>query len=48
MYINELEQNNIIYSVDKIRLKTFLTYSVFTEFDFRFLTCWSIYVNIYW
>ena len=48
MYINELEQNNIIYSVDKIRLKTFLTYSVFTEIEFRFKTCWSKYVKKYW
>ena len=48
MYINELEQNNIIYSVDKIRLKTFLTYSVFTEIEFRFKTCWNKYVKKYW
>lgn len=48
MYINELEQNSIIYSVDKIRLKTFLTYSVFTEIEFRFKTCWSKYIKKYW
>ena len=48
MYINELEQNNIIYSLDKIRLKTFLTYSVFTELEFRFKTVWSKYVKKYW
>lgn len=48
MYINELEQNNIIYSVDKIRLKTFLTYSVFTEIEFRFKTVWNKYIKKYW
>lgn len=48
MYINELELNNIIYSVDKIRLKTFLTYSVFTELEFRFKTVWNKYVKRYW
>lgn len=45
MYINEIQQNNIIYSVDMIRLKTFLTYSVFTEIEFRFKTCWNKYIK---
>ena len=48
MYINEIPHNNIIYSVDKIRLKTFLTYSVFTEIEFRFKTCWNKYVKKYY
>lgn len=48
MYINETKHNNITYSVDKIRLKTFLTYSVFTEIEFRFKTCWSKYVKKYY
>lgn len=48
MYINELRQNNIVYSIDKIRLKTFLTYSVFTEIEFRFKIAWSKYVKKYW
>ena len=48
MYINEMQQNNITYSVDMIRLKTFLTYSVFTEIEFRFKTCWSKYVKRYY
>ena len=42
MYINNIEQNNIIYSVDKIRLKTFLTYAVFSEIEFRFKTVRNI------
>ena len=48
MYINEYEKNNIIYSLDMIRLKTFLTYSVFTEIEFRFKTCWKDYVKKIW
>lgn len=48
MYINEIENNNIIYSVDMIRLKTYLTYSVFTEIEFRFKTCWQNYVKRFW
>lgn len=48
MYLNEYEKNNIIYSLDMIRLKTFLTYSVFTEIEFRFKTCWKDYVKKIW
>lgn len=48
MYINELQHNNIIYSVDMIRLKTFLTYSVFTEIEFRFKVAWGKYIKKYW
>lgn len=45
MYINETEKNNVIYSIDKIRLKTFLSYSVFSEIEFRFKTCWKDYIK---
>ena len=45
MYINNFEHNNIVYSIDMIRLKTFLTYSVFTEIEFRFKTVWSNYIK---
>lgn len=48
MYINEFENNNIIYSIDNIRLKTSLTYSVFTEIEFRFKTVWSKYIKKYY
>lgn len=48
MYINEIEHNNIIYSIDMIRLKTFLTYSVFTEIEFRFKTIWNKYIKRYY
>lgn len=45
MYINEFEYNNMLYSVDMIRLKTYLTYSVFSEIEFRFNTVWKEYVK---
>lgn len=45
MYLNELQHNNIVYSVDMIRLKTSLTYSVFTEIEFRFKTAWKDYIK---
>lgn len=48
MYINELIHNNITYSVDMIRLKTSLTYAVFTEIEFRFKSCWKEYVKKYY
>lgn len=41
MYFNYIENNNIIYSIDKIRLKTYISYSLFTELQFRFDTCWK-------
>lgn len=48
MYINESKSDNMIYSVDMIRLKTSLTYSTFTEIEFRFRTCWASYVKKQW
>lgn len=36
--------DNINYSVDKIRLKTYISYSKFTEIEFRFKTCWNKYI----
>jgi hypothetical protein len=33
------------YSVDMIRLKTYLTYSVFSEIEFRFETVWKKYIK---
>ena len=36
--------DNINYSVDKLRLKTYISYSKFTEIEFRFKTCWNKYV----
>lgn len=45
MYINEFECNNITYSVDMIRLKTYITYATFTEIEFRFKTVWKDFLK---
>ena len=45
MYLKKLEMNNMTYSVDMLRLKTYLCYSTFTEIEFRFKTCWKDYVK---
>lgn len=43
-YINE-ENNNVVYSVDMLRLKTYITYSTFTEIEFRFKSIWAKYIS---
>lgn len=48
MYYGPVEDNDIIYSVDKIRLKTYISYSLFTDVEFRFDTCWAEYVERKW
>lgn len=45
MYNINTEENNIIYSLDMIRLKTYITYSVFSEIEFRFKTVWKDYIK---
>ncbi len=39
------EFDNIMYSVDMLRLKTYISYSKFAEIEFRFNTCWKKYVK---
>ena len=48
MYYGSVQDNNIIYSVDMIRLKTYISYSLFSELEFRFNTCWEQYVEKKW
>lgn len=48
MYFSPVEKDNIVYSVDMIRLKTYISYSAFTELEFRFNTCWADYVEKKW
>ena len=45
LYFNVIEENNIIYTCDMLRIKTFLTYSQFSEIEFRFKTCYAKYVD---
>ena len=39
------EYNNMTYSIDMIRLKTYISYSKFTQLEFRFKTCWKNFVK---
>lgn len=48
MYNNEIVHNNMTYSVDMIRFKTYMTYSDFSEIEFRFNTVWEKYVKKKW
>ena len=45
MYNKFIKDGNITYSIDKIRLKTYITYSTFSEIEFRFNTVWKEYVK---
>lgn len=45
MYNKFIEQNNIIYSVDMLRLKTCMSFTLFSELEFRFKTVWKEYVK---
>lgn len=45
LYLKTVENANVVYSVDKLRLKTYMTYSDFTEIEFRFKTVWVDYVE---
>ena len=45
MYNKFIKNGNMTYSIDKIRLKTYITYSTFSEIEFRFGTVWKEYVK---
>lgn len=45
MYYESIVKNNITYSVDMLRLKTYLSYTKFSELEFRFKTIWSSFVK---
>ena len=45
MYNKFIKNGNMTYSIDKIRLKTYITYSTFSEIEFRFGTVWKKYVK---
>lgn len=44
MYFKKIEQDNMIYSIDKLRLKTYITYTQFSEIEFRFDFVWKQFV----
>lgn len=45
MYFYSEEMFNVTYSIDMLRLKTYITYQEFTEIEFRFKTCWADFVK---
>lgn len=45
MYNKFEECSNMIYSVDMLRLKTYITYNIFSELEFRFQTVWKEYLK---
>lgn len=45
IYNRSIEKNDVIYSVDMIRLKTYLSFTVFSELEFRLKLVWKEYVK---
>ena len=45
MYNKFIKNGNMTYSIDKIRLKTYITYSTFSKIEFRFGTVWKEYLK---
>ena len=48
MYLESIEDNNMIYSVDMIRLKTYITYSEFSNLEFLINTDYKSKVKKLW
>lgn len=44
MYLKSSELFNVTYSIDMLRLKTYISYSTFTEIEFRFETAYKQYL----
>lgn len=45
MYYYSDSIDDVTYSIDMLRLKTFISYSTFSEIEFRFNTCWKDYIK---
>lgn len=45
MYNKKIEHNNIFYSVDMLRLKTYMSFSTFSELEFRLKLVWKNYIK---
>lgn len=45
MYYKKQENGNMIYSIDMLRLKTYISYQTFSEMEFRFDTVWKEFVK---
>lgn len=45
MYFESREMFNVTYSIDMLRLKTYISFQDFSEIQFRFDTCWEPFVK---
>lgn len=45
MYFESREMFNLTYSIDMLRLKTYISFQDFSEIQFRFDTCWEPFVK---
>ena len=48
LYNTKVEHNNMVYSVDKLRLKTYISYFDFTELEFFIKTCHKEKIKRFW
>ncbi len=48
IYNKKIEYNNMIYSIDKLRLKTYICYSDFKEIEFYIKTFYSNNIKKFW
>lgn len=48
IYNKKLEHNNMIYSIDNLRLKTYISYQDFSELEFFIKTYFSRNIKQYW
>lgn len=48
IYYNALEHNNMIYSIDMIRLKTYIPYNKYNDLDFYLRTYFKDKIKRFW
>lgn len=48
MYLESVEDNNMVYSVDMIRLKTYITFEKFSELEFLINSCYKDKIKKMW
>lgn len=48
MYFLEMQENNLTYSCDMLRLRTDFTVAQFSKIEFKFQTCWKNLIEKYW
>lgn len=48
LYCKKIENNNMIYSIDKLRLKTYITFEQFSKLEFLLKTVYKDLVKRFW